>query len=620
LAKEPSINQSGAQAAVAELAQLRHFAGSPKDFWQLFLATVQRLTAAESLVLMVRRPGGAWRRLINWPAESPPSRLLTEFYGQLEELAALSLRDGIVSMPLDKEAGARARNHAIATVMNLPQTQEECVLAGLMSEIHDAGAREAAMRLGLAAPTAGSYQTNLAASEAKAQVEKFARALDLTATASGEKRFLATALTLCNGLAGQFDCERVSLGWLQRGFIRLRAISRTERFDPQMAAVRSLEMAMEEGFDQDEEIVWPPGEGSGVICRDHERFARDQNAGHVCSLPIRADGRPVAVVTCERRRAAFTETELKQMRLACDLVSPRLAELQLQDRWFGARWAGQIREQCARIIGPEHTWAKLLAVLAVVALLLLFCLRVPYRVEGNFLLRSDATAYLSAPFDGYIDQVNVRPGDTVVPGTPLLKLKTSELELEEAMALADLDRCESEVEKARAEKTLAEMRIGEALAEQARARLDLVRYHLSQASIQSPFPGVVIEGDLRERLGSPVKEADVLFRVARTDRLYVEAEVNERDVHEILGKTNGEIAFLSRPENKYPVRITAVEQAAVPREAANVFLVRCAFTQPVQAWWRPGMSGVCKFNVGKRTLFWILTHRTADFLRLKLWW
>jgi len=36
-------------------------------------------------------------------------------------------------------------------------------------------------------------------------------------------------------------------------------------------------------------------------------------------------------------------------------------------------------------------------------------------------------------------------------------------------------------------------------------------------------------------------------------------------------------------------------------------------------WWRPGMTGLCKLSTEKRTLFWILTHRTVDFLRMKLW-
>jgi hypothetical protein len=32
------------------------------------------------------------------------------------------------------------------------------------------------------------------------------------------------------------------------------------------------------------------------------------------------------------------------------------------------------------------------------------------------------------------------------------------------------------------------------------------------------------------------------------------------------------------------------------------------------------MTGLCKLSVEKRSLLWILTHRTVDFLRLKLWW
>jgi hypothetical protein len=32
------------------------------------------------------------------------------------------------------------------------------------------------------------------------------------------------------------------------------------------------------------------------------------------------------------------------------------------------------------------------------------------------------------------------------------------------------------------------------------------------------------------------------------------------------------------------------------------------------------MSGIAKINAPPRSLMWILTHRTADFLRMKLWW
>ncbi len=615
MSKDFSGAHLNAEKALAELLELRLFTGPPKEFWPRFLSAAQVLSGCDKLVVLARKPDEPWRRMLEWPAQSAPSSMFTAFAHQSEVLAGQAVVNGGVAMPLE----ARSANFSIATKLVLPQ-QGECVLAGLVSETTEAGARDALIRLRLAVQTPEAYQNNFATRQAKADVEKLASVLDLTVSVSAEKRFLATAMAFCNGVATRFNCDRVSLGWLERGYVRLIAISRTEKFDRQMAAAQALEKAMEESLDQDEEVTCPAAADTGVINRDHERFVREHNVGNVCSLPMRSNNSPLAVVTCERQSAPFTETELQQLRLSADLAMARLADLKQQDQWIGARLASQFREKSAKLLGPEHTWAKLIAISVALLLAALFVVRIQYRVEGNFVLRSDQTAYLSAPFDGYIDQVFARPGDVMKGGATLLKLKTSELELDESFALADVNRYQREAEKARAAKSLAEMRISEAMADQAKARLDLVRYRIDQASLKAPFAGVVVEGDLRERLGSPVKSADALFKLARIDTLYVEAEINERDVHEILTASDGEVAFVSQPKHKFPVHITAVEQAAMPKNDANVFLVRCALDQKAELWWRPGMSGVCKLNAGKRSLFWIFTHRTVDFLRLKLWW
>ena len=609
---------SALEKALSELEQLRQFAGPPDDFWGRFMGAAQQLSLADKLVLLARKPGQPWRRLLEWPAMSPPSRMLTTFFSRLEVFASDAFKAGGLLTPLEPGTRVATGNFMIAARLELPE-QEECLLAGLVSEAGEASAREAWLRLRLACETPQLYQANLAGNRARADVEKFASVLDLAFSVSAENRFVATAMAFCNSLATRFNCERVSLGWLEAGYVRLRAISRTEKFDRRMAAAQALEVAMEECLDQDDEIVWPATTGATVISRDHEKFAKAHQAPHLCSLPLRAKSGAVAVVTCERQAAPFSETEVQQMRLGCDLAAVRLIDLRQQDRWFGARWAGQLREQCAKWLGPEHTWAKLLAIGVVLLLAALFLVRLPYRVTGNFVLRSDDLSYLTAPFDGYIDQVLVRPGDAIAAGAPLLKLKTSELQLEESFTAADLIRYQREAEKARAAKERAEMLIAEAMAEQTEARLELVRYRLAHATIASPFAGVVVEGDLRERLGAPVKAADVLFKVARIDTLYVEADVNERDIHELRDQASGQVAFVSRPKEKFPIQIRTIEKAAVPKNEANVFLVRCAAPTP-ESWWRPGMSGVCKFNAGKRSLFWLLTHRTVDFLRLKLWW
>ena len=235
------------------------------------------------------------------------------------------------------------------------------------------------------------------------------------------------------------------------------------------------------------------------------------------------------------------------------MVVRRLSELKRTDRWFGARLATTTRETLAKVVGVEHTWAKVIAVLVAIGLAVLFFGRMNYRVEAPFILRTENVAILTAPFNGYIEEVPREIGDDVQSGGLLLKLDTKNLLLEEASALADQERYTREAEKARAGKALAEMRIAEAQAEQAHVRLEMVRYKLSQAEVKSPFTGVIVEGDLRKHIGAPVKQGDPLFKVARTDQMYVECNVKEYDIHEVRGDATGEIAFLSKPRLKFPI-------------------------------------------------------------------
>lgn len=605
-------------SALSELTALRQFPGAPKEFWPRFLTAAARMASADIAVLLLGQPGKTprWAKIGEWTASTGPSRTRTQFTAHLETIAERALTAGQLVELSDEVHGS----FTVALRLKLARAEDEVILAVQLKDFTEAAARESALRLGLVADTPALYQYRLAGRQAASDVEKFASVLDLLVPVNGAARFLPAALALCNGVATRFRCDRASLGWLDGGYVKLQAMSRTEQFDRKMAAAQALEVAMEECLDQDEEIVWPAPEGMSVIARDHEKFCAEQKAGNLCSLPVRVGDSTVAVLTCERNDGAFSEAELQQLRLGCDQAARRLADLRHRDRWFGARWAEAAREWFGGFLGPEHTWRKVAAIGGAIVVLALFLVRVPYRVEGNFILRSDEAEYLTAPFDGYIEKVYVRAGDRIAKGGSLLSLDRSELLLEESAALADLTRYQRESEKARAIKNLGEMRIADALAQQAQARLDLVRFRLENAVIKAAFDGIVVEGDLRERIAAPVKQGDALFKVARIDTLYAEAEVNERDVKEILGRSRGEISFVSQPKNKFAVAVQVVEPAAITRPEGNVFLVRLKPEGSAETWWRPGMTGLCKISVENRTLIWIFTHRTVDFLRMKLWW
>lgn len=608
--------------ALRSLDHLRRFSGPPKAFWQQLLEAFATLADARLAVMMRKSPDvpGQWRKVGVWPADASGVKGANRFVAALDKLAELSLKHPGVVHPFEGMTDPIRPDCAVALQFETETPQESLVAAFYLPATSEAQAEVALEHLRLAAHTPEIYRMQRAAGQSQIALSQFSSTLDLMALLNAQHRFLAVAMTLCNEIASRHKCDRVTLGWLEpNNYIRLQAISHTERFEKKMEAVKAIEQTMEESLDQDEIVVWPPPEGATLVTRDHERFADEYSVKFICSVPLRLKGEPIAVLMCERNSEPFTETEMRLLALYSDMAARRLSELKRHDRWFGARWTASARDGLGKIVGVHHTWAKVLAVTAAVGLAVLFFGKMTYRVEAPFILRTDDVALISAPFNGYIAEVPGEIGDPVQQNDVILQLDTRDLLLEEASALADLDRYTREAEKARATNALAEMRIAQAQAEQARVRLDLIRYRLSQASLTAPFAGVIVEGDLKKRIAAPVKQGDLLFRIARTDRMYIECNVKENDIHEVRGDATGEIAFASQPKLKFPMRVTRIEPAAQTRDKENVFVVRCQFDESLEEWWRPGMSGVAKLNVGKRTFFWIISHRTIDFLRMYFW-
>lgn len=608
------------QDALEQLSALRRYSGPADAFWQSYLDVLVTIGAARFGLIVRKRPSEdtGWRKVVASPANISGEGL-SSFFSKVESLCDAALEEGTAASDVSASGKVGTSEAGVAVKLETGRPSEQWVAVFLLADASAEAVDESIKRLLLANCLPADVQHYQSANRAPGAASQAASVIDLVVMLDGKHKFLEMAMVFVNELAGQHQCERVSLGWEKRGYVRVQAISHSDKFERKMQVVNDMELAMEESFDQDEEIYWPPLQGESLVTRDHEKFATLHGVKHICSIPMRVDGETQGVVTLERASEPFLSEEIRLLRITADLAAPRLSDLRSRDRWFGARWASACRDFLGKIVGPEKTWTKVLALAGAIGLAVLFFGGMNYRVEAPFVLRTEDVAYISAPYDGYISEVDAEIGDTFIAGQRLLALDTRDLLLEEAAAAADLSRYLREEEKARAANELAEMRIFAAQADQARVRLESIRYHLSQAEVASPFDAYVVEGELKKRLGAPVKQGDVLFRVARLDKLYVESRVDERDVHEVVVGTAVEIAFTSQPKLKFPARVVLIEPVATTEDTENVFVVRCQLETEAADWWRPGMGGISKIEVGHRSFFWIIFHRTIDFLRMFFW-
>ncbi|TVP79018.1 MAG: HlyD family efflux transporter periplasmic adaptor subunit [Puniceicoccaceae bacterium] len=596
------------------LHRLRLFSSEAPAFWAQFTEVAQEMTGASQARSIVRLDG-TWNLLAASPSAGVNHRAFLQ--QDLEAQAALALESGRgVVAPAESKTGALHVLQALQT----EATSTACLLE-LRFVSGEQPAPEAEIwssLLPLLADTPRIYQKNRAAVEMRQDVDRMREALDVLAVVNGHNKFAPASMALVNEVTSRLEAERACLGWVKSPYVRVVAVSGTEKFERKMEILQDLEAAMEECRDQDEELVWPASSNSSAICHDHDVYSRKSESACLLSVPIRNGNEVVGVLTVERPSPPFTESEAWGLRVVGDQIAPRLTDLKEKSRWFGARWAASVREQLAKALSPKHTWLKFAAI--VTSAILLFSILVPftYRVSATFIIRPDSLAHLPAPYEGFIAQAGVRPGDLVVNGQTLLALDDRDLTIQRAETMAEIRRHRANAELAEAEGNLAELRVSRAQQSQAEARLDFLEYQLGRSEVKAPFDGVVVQGDLRERIGAPVQQGEVLLQVSKLDGLYVEIRLPERDIDLIGQHRSGLIVFSSRPDLQFPVEVEMISPAATPEGEGNMFILRARLLEEAD-WLRPGMSGVARLDGGDRTLAWRATHRIVDFIRMRVW-
>lgn len=572
-----------------------------KIFWREFVRGMSSYLQAEQALLLLPSEEG-WQ-VAQTDAGSKSNWFLTQ---DLTILAQRADAQGLVLTKVDSEQG-----QVLALKLDVgSQEPAPVLLLKLTQEQH----RFKSSELLLLAKLPSFFQIQRQYRQSRADVVFFAEILKLTGEASKDEQFSSAAMRLCNSIATLFHCDQVSLGWKQFRSLHLQAISNVEKFEKRARSVWELEAAMEESTDQNGEVLWPSQDGH-LYTKAHEIYAGVRRIEHLITLPLRYRGNVVGALTCERAKMPFSNEEVWRLRLLLEQCSPWMAVHEQQSQWWGRRLYGWLRQGWGQLLQRRY-W------LIIVLLLLgglLFATRWSHYVEGTFVLQSANRTYISAPVDGFIKDAPVKPGDVVKAGDILVELDARELLMQQTAALAKLARHQREAEKAEANHALADMRIAQLQAQETEAQVARLAFQLQNSKIQTTFDGVVAEGDLRARLGAPVKQGQTIMTLASLEHFFLEIYVDEADLRYISLLLPVELTYVGKPDLHYRAKLEAVVPQAVVESGGNRFLLRAQPCDTSESWWRPGMSGVVRIKVGEQSPWWLLTHETLDYLRLKFW-
>src|SRR5258706_8643591 len=258
-----------------------------------------------------------------------------------------------------------------------------------------------------------------------------------------------------------------------------------------------------------------------------------------------------------------------------------------------------------------------------------------YHVSAPFQFVAAQKRTISSPYEGFLDKVYVKAGERFKKGQVLAELRTTDLESKLAKVTADYNGFIVTYQQKLADRTNprgpSEGRYALEQAAGAAADMKFYEFQIAQSKMIAPFDGIVLKGDLDDKVGAPVKNGDPLMEIADMSQpLKAELAVPERDIHfirEMPGAAadqkntdgwTGKLATNSLPDRDIQFKIERIVPLGDAKDAENTFKVYVVLDEQ-PGFIRPGMAGEARIDARHERLVWIWTHRLVDFLRLKLW-
>ena len=586
-------------------------AGTMDAVCRTWLALQCRSLPGVTAGTLLRSRGGPFQPVAVWPDASHDLRYL-------QAAAEQCLKDGEPAVLRPPHAGGTAGIQIAYPFVAEAETPAGVVVLDLQPR-PEAEIRRALRTLHWGVGWLEAQAVRERIDRERQRVAVAAAALDLVAVANEHGRVEAAAMAVANELVVRLGAARVAIGLDAGRGTRLVALSQTAWFKRRTAMARAMENAMDEAIDQRATIRLPADPAASVrIQVAHEVLLEVWDAGAACTtFPLLTEHGPAGAITV-LHQAPPPDAAIRLGDAACALLGPILDGKRRARRLLSGRlvdWAGT---GLAAVIGPRHIGWKLLAAVGTAAVVAALLVPTDFRVSAKAALEGQVQRAVPVPFDGFIATAPVHAGDLVHAGDVLATLDTRDLTVERVKWQSERQRLELKLREAMAKHDPATVGQIEAQLRQTDAEADLTAAKLARAAIVAPLDGLVVSGDLSQQIGAPVETGKVLFEVAPLDAYRVIVRLDERDVGYVHPGQHGQVLLYGLTGSLLPFTVRGVSAVAEIDAGRNTFRAEGTL-DGAPAGLRPGMEGVGKVDLGRRSYASVWTRGLLDWVRMQLW-
>jgi putative peptide zinc metalloprotease protein len=269
--------------------------------------------------------------------------------------------------------------------------------------------------------------------------------------------------------------------------------------------------------------------------------------------------------------------------------------------------------------------------LATLCALIVILLMVPFRrasVQARFILEPIERAVVRAEVPGTISQVFVEEGETVIQGSPLVRLRNLALESKQSEAQRDLQL--ASVRNREAELRYSDRASALAALHESQEREQVLEQEAARLELRSPISGVVATPHPQDLLGAHLTSGSTIVEIANLSNMRARLFVPEAEMRDIeLGES-----VRLRPDSSFGAiagKVAEISPASASIEAGLDATSNYKGLAPpgyyVITLWLPneqgklldGVTGTAQIYTVHRSVLGSLWRDVDDFLRRKIW-
>lgn len=448
---------------------------------------------------------------------------------------------------------------------------------------------------------------------------RLAKLAEIESDLAGAVELEKMAFTLANRVREMMVFDRTFVAVPGRTGFRIAAISGVDDVPQKGAAVQNLR-------DVVREVVRIGGDWH--FTRDYMEKVEDELLAEklriyyettdyksVLLMRIEDDEGLLAVMGFERRaEGAYQGADFKFLQGVCKASSGALRRAKAFRGLPGISVVRQVDKIKRKALGPARVKFFLKTGLLVAAVGVLVFGKWDLSAKGKCRIVPQVTTFARTRQAGVVSEILKTEDDYVSRGETIAILddeaaRNAILETKSRMeaAQAEIDSY-LEVRPAAAHMKMKELEV-------LRVQLERLELTLRHLEIKSPRDGILLthKDRIDATLDQVVTRGEALFEIADTSRLYVEVEVDERDIALVKPGQTIYFALSGAPGRTFTCEVVHISPMtrAVPRK--NVFVVRGEIVDA-----EPGgpfklyLTGTARVSTGKRALLYVIFRSTLE--------